>query len=227
MMLDARDIADDYDWDVEVFSPGFIFYDQYVVILDNTLQNLGIAVGAIAVVSLVLIPSITAVVWVTLATVSICGMVIGYMSLWGVSLDSVSMINLVMCIGFSVDFAAHISYHFVASPSNDSKESARDALGALGTPIVQGAVSTVLAVTVLSTADTYIFRTFFKLVFLVMLLGFFHAMAVLPVVLSTLNCNRCTKKSEVSDSPKESPVKESKYAQRAPENTFDNPAIEP
>ena len=227
MMLDAREIADDYKWDVEVFAPGFIFFDQYVVILDNTLQNLGIAVGAIAVVSLVLLPSITAVLWVTLATVSICGMVIGYMSLWGVSLDSVSMINLVMCIGFSVDFAAHISYHFVASPSTDSNENARDALGALGTPIVQGAVSTVIAVAALSTASTYIFRTFFKLVFLVMLLGFFHAMAVLPVVLSTLNCNRCKKKSEVSDSRANTPSKEPQRSRQANGEAFDNPAMRP
>ena len=154
-------------------------------------------------------------------------MVIGYMSLWDVSLDSVSMINLVMCIGFSVDFAAHISYHFVASPSADSNENARDALGALGTPIVQGAVSTVIAVAALSTASTYIFRTFFKLVFLVMLLGFFHAMAVLPVVLSTLNCSRCKKKSEVSDSRANTPSKEPQRSRQANGGAFDNPAMRP
>ena len=30
--------------------------------------------------------------------------VIGYMTWWGVRLDGVALINLIMCIGFSVDF---------------------------------------------------------------------------------------------------------------------------
>lgn len=197
-MTDARDLADDSKFDVVVFTPSFIFFDQYTVILQNTLQNLGIAVGCMMVVSLILIPSLTTVVLVTLATVSICSCVVGYMSLWDVNLDSVSMINLVMCIGFSVDFAAHISYHYVASTSTNPADCTRDALGYLGTPIVQGAVSTILAVSVLGTSDTYIFRTFFKLVFLVMVLGFFHAMFLLPVLLSTLNCSqRCKRSKEV------------------------------
>ena len=226
MMLAARRIADDYKWKVQVFAPPFIFFDQYVVILANTLQNLGIAVGAIAVVSLVLIPSVTAVVWVTLATVSICSMVIGYMSLWDVSLDSVSMINLIICIGFAVDFAAHISYHFVASASADSNENARDALGALGTPILQGAASTLIAVAALSTSSTYIFRTFFKVMSLVMVLGLFHAIAVLPVLLSTLNRKACTKTSKGFNIAVKKSTKTSKSAvQRAPENAFDNPAV--
>ena len=189
MMLDARKIAADYIWDVKVYNPYFLELDQYLVILENTLQNLAISVGAIAIVSLVLIPSITAVVWVTLATMSIFCMVIGYMSLWDVKLDSISMIGLVMCIGFSVDFTAHISYHLVTSSSDDRGKSARDALGTAGTPILQGALSTILAVTVFSTSTRYMFTTFFKVLFLMMTFGVFHAMAVLPVVLSIFNRN--------------------------------------
>ena len=233
MMLATRRIADDYKWKVQVFAPTFIIFDQYVVILANTLQNFGIAVGAIAVVSLVLIPSITAVVWVTLATVSICSMVIGYMSLWDVSLDSVSMVNLVMCIGFSVDFAAHISYHFVASASTDPRENARDALGALGTPILQGAASTLIAVAALSTSNTYIFRTFFKLVFLVMVLGLLHAIAVLPVLLSTLSCKRSyAKESKERTNSRGAAATTHNVAasaecvqQETGGNAFDNPAM--
>lgn len=35
---------------------------------------------------------------------------IGYMTLWAVNLDAISMITIIMSIGFAVDLTAHISY---------------------------------------------------------------------------------------------------------------------
>ena len=66
-------------------------------------------------------------------------------------------------------------------------EKATTALGQLGLPIVQGALSTILAVCVLADSPDYIHRTFFKVIFLVMCFGFYHAMVVIPVVLSLVN----------------------------------------
>jgi hypothetical protein len=41
------------------------------------------------------------------------------MTWWGVRLDGVALINLIMCIGFSVDFSAHICYHYLTAVSDD------------------------------------------------------------------------------------------------------------
>ena len=199
MMLLARKTVKASHYDVISFSIAFPFFDMYVVILPNTLQSLLLAVASMFVVSLVFIPSITTVIVVTLTTVSIEIGVIGFMALWGVYLDAVSMINLIMCIGFSVDFAAHISYHYVISKHSDPQHNAKYALGHLGVPILMAALSTILAVAVLATSASYVFRTFFKIVTLIMTFGCFHAMFVLPVLLSTTKSLQRKKRKTLVD----------------------------
>ncbi|KAM6282069.1 patched domain-containing protein 3-like [Porphyrio hochstetteri] len=167
-----------------VYHPAFIYYDQYLVIVQNTIQNVVVAAGAMLVVSLFLIPNPLCCLWVTFAIASVIVGVAGFMAFWKVSLDSISMINLVICIGFSVDFSAHISYAFVTSGELSSNKRAVDALSLLGYPVLQGAVSTVLGVVVLAAAKTYIFRTFFKIMFLVILFGALHGLVFIPVFLT-------------------------------------------
>nr|XP_056713090.1 patched domain-containing protein 3-like [Euleptes europaea] len=167
-----------------VYHPAFIYFDQYLVIALNTIQNVGIATGAMLLISLLLIPNPLCSLWVTFAIASVIVGVTGFMTFWNVNLDSISMINLVICIGFSVDFSAHISYAFVSSERPSMNEKAVDALYHLGYPVVQGAISTIVGVVVLSMAATYIFRTFFKIMFLVILFGAAHGLIFIPVFLT-------------------------------------------
>ena len=201
VMLESRRLARESDLNVVVFAVAFPFLDQTTEAASNTIQNLGIATASIALVSLLLIPSLTTITWVILATISISVCIIGYMSYWGVFLDTISMINLVMCFGFSVDFAAHISYHYMTCPDLTPRERMRDCLGNLGAPILQGGVSTVLGVSALAGSDSYLFRTFFKLVFLVILFGIFHALFVLPVLIPTFDYERFKKSAKPSPQP--------------------------
>ncbi|KAG1928572.1 patched domain-containing protein 3-like [Pimephales promelas] len=195
-MLDAfREIAEkcgklQTPVDLIVYHPAFIYFDQYAVIITNTIQNLVVATCAMLVISLLLIPNPLCSLWVTFAIASVIVGVAGFMALWDVSLDSVSMINLVICIGFSVDFSAHISYAYVSSEKSSTNEKAMDAINKLGYPIVQGAVSTIAGVVVLAAATSYIFRTFFKIMFLVILFGAAHGIVFIPVFLTFLGTCR-------------------------------------
>ena len=115
------------------------------------------------------------------------------------------MINLIMCIGFSVDFSAHVSYHFMSRQNRTSPERVRDSMYALGLPIIQGACSTVIGVIGLAMAPSYIFITFFKMVFLVIVLGALHGLILLPVLLSLFGPGTCDKTSRL-DSKKSAPA---------------------
>ena len=152
------------------------------------------------VVALIFIPNPTCSLWIGFAIVSIEIGVIGYMSLWEVNLDSISMIQLIMCIGFSVDFAAHISYAFLSADVNTPDERVRECLYALGFPIIQGGLSTVLGVTTLLLVNSYIFITFFKTVFLVIFFGIVHGLFLIPVLLSVFGPGSCKRKPKVDDS---------------------------
>lgn len=146
-------------------------------------------------VALIFIPNSWCCMWVAFSIISIEVGVIGYMALWSVNLDSVSMINLIMCIGFSVDFSAHISYAFLAAKVNTSNERVRECLYNLGLPVLQGGCSTTIGVLILVFAPSYIFLAFFKIVFLVIFFGVLHGLLLLPVLLSILG-PRSTAKPE-------------------------------
>lgn len=184
LMTGLRNTAKDCPVELLVYHPAFIYFDQYTVIMGNAVQTILVAVIAMLVVSLLLIPNPLCSICAAFAICSVIVGVTGFMALWGVNLDSISTINLVMCIGFSVDFSAHISYSFVSSHKSDVNEKAMDALARLGCPILQGALSTILGVVVLCMSGSYIFRTFFKIVFLVITFGLIHGLVFIPVFLT-------------------------------------------
>lgn len=81
-----------------------------------------------------------------------------------------------------MDLSAHISYSFTVSIGTPEEKIAT-ALDELGTPIFQGAFSTILGISVLAAVDAYAVVTFFKTVFLVMVFGLMHGLVYLPVML--------------------------------------------
>nr|XP_060639434.1 patched domain-containing protein 3-like [Anolis sagrei ordinatus] len=184
LLNELRGLAANCKIALMVYHPAFIYFDQYLVIVPNTIQNILIATGVMLIVSLLLIPNPLCSLWVTFAIASVIVGVTGFMAIWNVNLDSISMINLVICIGFSVDFSAHISYAFVASEKPNVNDKAVDAVYLLGYPIVQGAASTLVGVLVLSLSRTYIFRTFFKIMSLVIIFGAIHGLIFIPVFLT-------------------------------------------
>ena len=189
MLLEARRLRDEAPYDVTVFSGIFLFIDQYLVTREQTMTSIGIAVVCMFIVSIIFIPSWTTTFLVTLSTISICVFTVGYMSWWGVRLDAISMINLIMCIGFSVDFSAHVSFHYISHSSLNPDDRVRDAMMFLGTPVIQSALSTIMGLMLMATSTSFIMRTFYKVILLVIVFGFMHAMFLLPVLLSTCTCH--------------------------------------
>lgn len=103
-------------------------------------------------------------------------------------IEFVSALVLVLAVGFSVDYSAHIAHAFLHSNGTSGDERARDALSSIGKSVVCGGFSTWLAVVLLPFSNSYLFERviFWSMTFTVGF-GMFHGLVVLPVLLSLVH----------------------------------------
>jgi Niemann-Pick C1 protein len=116
----ARRISEDItrETGVEVFpySVFYIFFDQYASIVSLTGTLLGSAVAIIFVISSILLGSLITAAVVTLTVVMTIVDIIGAMAVMNVSLNAVSLVNLIICVGIAVEFCAHIARAYTFPP---------------------------------------------------------------------------------------------------------------
>jgi predicted RND superfamily exporter protein len=95
-----------------------------------------------------------------------------------------------MSIGLSVDFVAHISFHYYKGGIEDRRERLRHALLSIAWPMIQAATSTVVSLLPLVSVHAYMVQVFVKTVALVVALGLFHGLVVLPIVYAAIPFNK-------------------------------------
>ncbi|KAJ1345688.1 hypothetical protein KIN20_000279 [Parelaphostrongylus tenuis] len=191
-----REIASKYAvFNVTTFHEYYPFADQYLELKPSLIRNFKLGLLSMFVVTIMMIPDIRAAFAVVLCIASINVGVLGFMTFWDVNLDSVSMITVIMCIGFAVDLSAHIAYAYAQAYGNAEKRVVF-AMETLGWPVFLGASSTILGITVLTLVDSYIVQIFFKTVFLVILFSMIHGLLFLPVLLIFLIPNERKKVEE-------------------------------
>ncbi|XP_050391852.1 patched domain-containing protein 3 [Patella vulgata] len=195
LMLRMRELADGSELDVFAYTPPFIFFEQYVVILPNTIQTVGIAVVCMLVITIIFMPHPIMVVLVTLNMISILVGIFGFLYFWDLTLSSITMIHLIMSVGFSVDFSVHVCHGFMSSDKDNKDDMARDALKTSAAPVINGGLSSLIGICTLAGSQSYVFRSFFKIMVLVISFGLAHSMLLLPVILSLIGpANDCNNK---------------------------------
>ncbi|KAI1129358.1 patched family-domain-containing protein [Nemania abortiva] len=192
----ANEINSSTGADVFPYSVFYIFFDQYATIVELTGTLLGSAIAIIFAVSSVLLGSVVTALVVTVTVAMIVTDIIGAMAVFDVSLNAVSLVNLVICVGISVEFCAHIARAFMF-PSGSVMERAKKrfrgrdarawtALINVGGSVFSGiTVTKLLGVCVLAFTRSKIFEIYYFRVWLALV--FFaatHALIFLPVALS-------------------------------------------
>jgi hypothetical protein len=95
------------------YSSAWLNYEQYKAIEQEAIRNISSTMAVMVVIIAFLLVNPKAVSVTCFCLCLIIVNIIGYMHFWGLALDSVTIIMLVIALGLSVDYAAHIGRAFM------------------------------------------------------------------------------------------------------------------
>ncbi|KAI9986139.1 hypothetical protein PInf_025050 [Phytophthora infestans] len=179
----------------------FVFEEQYTYIqgvaLQSVLLSLAVVFGAVFVL---MDGSLRLTTVVTLCVLSMAFSLLGFLFVWNLlagpgaetSINAVSVVNLLACIGLGVEFCVHMAHQFSFSGRHHlgttGNDHTRYALTSVGASVFSGITLTKLCgIGVLAFAPSMLFRVyFFRMYFGIVVLGCFHGLVLLPVLLSLI-----------------------------------------
>lgn len=176
--------------DVEVFpySVFYVFFEQYLTMWGDSLESIGYCIVGVFFINMCVTGFNFLITGALVFTVVIIVVqMMGVMYLWNIPLNPVSLINLIVAIGISVEFCSHMAYAYATSNCKPS-EKVQDAIRNVGNTIITGITMTNIPIIVLYFSYTQIIEVFFfRMLFSLVILGFLHGMIFFPVLLSYLN----------------------------------------
>ncbi|KJH48071.1 patched family protein [Dictyocaulus viviparus] len=144
---------------VSVFNDFSPFLDQLDSMLPATISTSICTLLCMMVVCFLFMYNLFTVIVATVSIISICIGVFGILSFWGIDLDPISMATTIMSIGFSVDFPAHITFHYYREGLEDPRltpaKRVSKSLASIGFPLLQCGFSTIIFVLCLLFVRTY------------------------------------------------------------------------
>merc|ERR1719237_271062 len=140
-------------------------------------RNIGLAIAAISVITLLLLANVRICVFVICIVVITLTDIVGFLHFWDITIDIISCVNIVLAIGLCVDYSVHIGLAFMVAKGS-RKDKAVEAVASIGPAVFNGGFTTFLAVILCSLSYSHVFLTFFKVFVLTVLFGLFHGLVL-------------------------------------------------
>jgi Niemann-Pick C1 protein len=113
-------IIDDLKFSALVFpiAPEYANWETDEIIGTELFRNIGLSMACVFVTMLVLLADIWASILVMICVLMTLIDVMGYMHFWGITIDVMSSVVIIISIGLCVDYSAHIAHAFLTEKGN-------------------------------------------------------------------------------------------------------------
>ena len=167
------------------YSYAFVFFEQYLELNRYAVTVLSASLIAIFLINLLILGSFLLSFYVALFVLSTLFCLIGLMGWWNIDYNAISLVNLAIATGISVEFFSNIARSYLTS-SGSRNQKVHQTLSGTGCSVFSGITLTKLTgVVVLAFATTGIFVVYyFRMYLLIVLLCFIHGLIVFPILLS-------------------------------------------
>ncbi|KAJ3423874.1 patched domain-containing protein [Anaeramoeba flamelloides] len=186
-MLDLRKITDASS--IMSFVYNFIMFlvEQYVIIINQTLLNIGLSILIVGLITLCFLghPKLFIIVLIVMVVINIDLM--AFIHFADLTIDVITMVSLIMSVGFSIDYSAHICHAYVNRPAKNRELRATRAITEIGSSVVLGGLTTFVGLSpVLIFANSDLFRIIVKIIYATIILGLLHGFVLLPILLTII-----------------------------------------
>jgi len=208
VMETLYEVCDNSHLPAIAYAREYLFWEQYVNLLSSNAMSLAaVAISIFIVVALFLGDLKTSAI-VILAVMMIDVDLLGMMYFWDIGVSTVSLVNLLLCLGLAVDACAHITHAFneALNKTGDTSEAVIKGLSTIGMSVFSGSFTSFLGILPLSIARHEILRIFFKFFFCIFLFGMLHGLMLVPVILSFIKGKKLG--SSVSPTPLRKTIQE-------------------
>ncbi|KAG7280248.1 hypothetical protein CRUP_035375 [Coryphaenoides rupestris] len=169
-----------------IFNPSFVYLDRYAAAVGWPLRHSLLAViFLLGLASLALVEPLVAA-WLGLTLLSVLFGVVGFMTLWGVELDCVSVLCLISTLGHAADCSAPLLCGFAGGRGDSRTRWVRVALERHGVAALQALLCYGAALAPVACVRSNLTRTVFRCLTLAAGCSALHTLAFLPTMLTFL-----------------------------------------
>uniref|UniRef100_A0A1A7YZW2 Patched domain containing 1 n=1 Tax=Iconisemion striatum TaxID=60296 RepID=A0A1A7YZW2_9TELE len=169
-----------------IFNPSFVYLDRYVTAVSSPLRHSLLAVLFLLGLSSLAFVEPLVSVWLGLTLLSVQFGVLGFMTLWGVEMDCMSVLCLISALGHSADCSGPLLCGFTSGRGESRTRWVRLALERHGVPSLQTLLCYSAALVPVGSVHSNLTLTLFRCLTLTAGCSALHTLAFLPTLLTFL-----------------------------------------